>query len=213
MELNPESLSSSYRAKLMLGLVVPRPIAVISTISPAGQLNIGAFSYYSVVSDDPMVLSFSVTGPKPDGSMKDTLRNARPINEGGTGEFVINVAGDHYSEAISKIGASLPYGQSEFAHAGLTPAASQTVAPPRIAEARAGFECKTLRVIRFGEANLVIGAVKHVWIHDGIADERLRISAQKLQPLARLAGLQYCRVTDAFEIAPGVPSESANRGV
>jgi flavin reductase (DIM6/NTAB) family NADH-FMN oxidoreductase RutF len=199
MELVPKALAPEMQAKLMLGLVVPRPIAVVSTISVEGHLNIASFSYYNAVSDAPMVLSFSITAPKPDGSLKDTLRNVRLPEEGGVGEFVVNVAGEHYAEAVACVGQSLPYGVSEFELAGLTPAPSRTVRAPRIAQARASFECKTLQIVKAGTADLVLGLVTHVWIDDELADERLRIDPRKLKPIARMAGKHYCRTTDIFE--------------
>ncbi len=200
MELDPAKLPHDIQAKLLLGLVVPRPIAVVSTISVEGYFNIAPFSYYNVASDSPMALLFSITGPKPDGTTKDTLRNVRPAPEGGIGEFVVNVATENYASAIARAGTSLPYGVSEFEYARLGLAKSRIVRPPRIIEARASFECQTLNILEIGEAHLVIGIVRYLWIQDGLADDRMRIDPHKLEPIGRLAGTQYCRVIDLFEM-------------
>src|SRR5690348_3709819 len=92
VDFDPAKLSDELRAKLFLGLVVPRPIAVVSTVSRDGYLNVAPFSYFNVVSDSPMAIGFSMTGPKPDKTDKDTLRNVRRAAQGGVGEFVVNVA-------------------------------------------------------------------------------------------------------------------------
>lgn len=200
MELDPLSLTHEVRAKLLLGLVVPRPIAVVSSISPRGAFNIAPFSYYNVVSDEPMALGFSLTAPKPDGSEKDTLRNVRPSDEGGVGEFVVNVATRNYAPAMVRTSRSLPYEQSEFEIAGLTPVPSRTVKAPRIKEARASFECRTWKIIEIGQSHLVIGHVMHVALNDDLADERMRVDVMRLQPVARLGGTQYCLVENPFSM-------------
>jgi flavin reductase (DIM6/NTAB) family NADH-FMN oxidoreductase RutF len=200
MEIEPVSLPHELRAKLLLGLVVPRPIAVVSTVSTTGHFNIAPFSYYNVVSDEPMMLAFSITGPKPDGTEKDTLHNVRPIEEGGVGEFVINVATRNYAREIARAGKSLPIECSEFDFAPLTPMPSRTVKAPRIKEARASFECRTWRIIELGQAHLVIGEVTHVAVQDHLLDGRMRIDIGQMQPLARLAGNQFCLVVNPFEI-------------
>jgi len=200
LELEPQALSHEVRAKLLLGLVVPRPIAVVSTVSATGRFNIAPFSYYNVVSDEPMALGFSMTAPKPDGNDKDTLRNVRPVEEGGVGEFVINVATRNYAPEMVRAGVSLPFGSSEFEFAPLTPAPSRTVRAPRVKEARACFECRTWKIIEIGLSHLVIGEVTHVALQDSLVDERMRIDVMRLQPIARLAGTQYCLVKDPFDI-------------
>ncbi|MEL6334270.1 MAG: flavin reductase family protein, partial [Cyanobacteria bacterium J06626_26] len=95
MEITPESLDPSLRYKLLIGTVVPRPIAFVSSISPTGKTNLAPFSYFNAVGHKPLALAFSVA-PKPDGSEKDTLRNVRPVSEGGMGEYVINLAVEPY---------------------------------------------------------------------------------------------------------------------
>jgi len=212
VDFDPAKLSDELRAKLFLGLVVPRPIAVVSTVSRDGYLNVAPFSYFNVVSDSPMAIGFSMTGPKPDKTDKDTLRNVRRAAQGGVGEFVVNVATEHYATAVAAAGASLAYGASEFEYGGITPAPSARVKPPRIAEAYAGFECRTRRIIRIGHAHLVIGSVVHVWVRDELVDERLRVDHDKLRAIGRMAGFEYCRTGDRFQMVTGAqPAENRSR--
>ena len=103
MDFDPGKLTDEIRSKLLTGLVVPRPIAVVSTISSEGYLNVAPFSYFNVVSDSPMALGFSMTGPKPDETDKDTLRNVRRRSQGGVGEFVVTIASEHYAAAVAAV--------------------------------------------------------------------------------------------------------------
>ena len=209
MDIDPRKLSDELRSKLLTGLVVPRPIAVVSTISREGHFNVAPFSYFNVASDTPMALLFSMTGPKPDRTEKDTLRNVRRPAQGGTGEFVINVASQHYARAVASAGASLPYGASEFDYAGVTPGASRHVKAPHVAEAHAYFECRTRRIIKVGHAHLVIGTVVHLWLRDDLVDARFRVDADGLGAIGRLAGFDYCRTADRFQMKTGARPDEA----
>ena len=212
MDIDPRKLSDEHRSKLLTGLVVPRPIAVVSTISPEGHFNVAPFSYFNVASDTPMALMFSLTGPKPDKSEKDTLRNVRRPAQGGVGEFVINVASEPYALAVAAAGASLPYGTSEFDYDVITQVPSRHVKAPHIAEAFAHFECRTRRIIRVGQANLIIGDVLYLWVRDDLLDERLRVDADKLRGIGRLAGFDYCRTADRFQMTTGArPADNRHR--
>jgi flavin reductase (DIM6/NTAB) family NADH-FMN oxidoreductase RutF len=209
LDIDPRKLTDELRSKLLLGLVVPRPIAVVSTVSRDGHFNVAPFSYFNVASDTPMALSFSMTGPKPDKSEKDTLRNVRRPAQGGMGEFVVNVASEHYARAVAAAGASLPYGASEFEYARLTPGPSRHVKAPHVAEAFAHFECRTRRIIRIGNSHLVIGTVVHMWFRDDLVDDRFRVDSDKLKAIGRLAGFDYCRTADRFQMKTGArPDEN-----
>ena len=204
MEIDPRALDPGLCYKLVIGCVVPRPIAVVSTVSPDGQTNVAPFSYFTVASHDPLSLAFCVGGPKPDGSDKDTLRNARPVEEGGLGEFVVNIADESYALGMARTGESLAHGESEFDHAGLTPEPSQVVKPPRVGEASVAFECRTTHVIPIGVARLVIGEVLHIHVRDHLLDDRMRIDPDKLLAIGRMAGNDYVRTRDRFEVrTPG----------
>ena len=200
MELDPREMDPKSCYKLVIGCVVPRPIAVVSTVSPDGILNIAPFSYFTVASHTPLSLAFVVGGPKGDGTIKDTLRNARFVADGGLGEFVVNIADESYAEAMAATGETLPFETSEFDHAGLTPTPSRTVRPPRIAESSVAFECRTSQVVAIGEARMIIGEVLHIHVRDELADDRMHIDPDKLAAIGRMAGNDYVRTRDRFEV-------------
>ncbi len=200
MEIDPQVLAANLINKLVIGCVVPRPIAVVSTISVEGLPNVAPFSYFTVASHNPLSLVFTVGGTKGDGSLKDTFRNARPVEDGGTGEFVVNVADESYADEMAKTGESIPYGESEFDHAGLTPEPSRTVKAPRVGEASVAFECRTTHVIAVGDARMVVGEVRHISIKDHLIDDAYRVDPAKLLAVGRMAGSDYVRTRDRFEV-------------
>src|SRR5688572_31814448 len=208
MEIDPSGLAPADRYKLLIGCIVPRPIAFVSTISPDGKPNLAPFSFFAGVAAEPMTLLFCPVN-KPDGTEKDTLRNARPVEEGGTGEFVVNVAIEDYARKVAAAAEPLPYGVSEFDHVHLTPAPAQSVKPPRVAESPVAFECRTLRVIRLAAGkplggNIVIGNIVHVHVRDGLIDERYRTDPDRLRAIGRMGGLGYTRTRDRLEMPMGL---------
>ena len=200
MEIDPKALEAELCYKLVIGCVVPRPIAVVSTVSVEGLTNVAPFSYFTVASHSPLSLAFTVGGPKPDGAIKDTLRNARFVEDGGVGEFVVNIADESYAQEMARTGESLAHGESEFHHAGLTPSPSLVVKPPRVLEAPVSFECRTTHVIPIGLARMIIGEVHHIHIRDHLVDDRFRVDPEKLAAIGRMAGNDYVRTRDRFEI-------------
>ena len=207
MEINPGDLSLRERYKLLIGAIVPRPIAFVSTLSVEGRSNLAPYSFFNGVGSDPMALLFSV-GNTPDGREKDTLRNARPVAEGGTGEFVVNVAVERYARAVAAAAEELPFGESEFDLTGLQPSPSLRVAPPRVAESPLAFECRTLQVVstnpgRPGGANVVVGEVVHVFVDDALTNERRHVDPERLAAIGRMGGLGYCTTRDRFEMPRG----------
>ncbi|HZW09427.1 MAG TPA: flavin reductase family protein [Phycisphaerales bacterium] len=213
MDLDPAALQVGDRYRLLIGAIVPRPIAFVSTSSPAGQLNLAPFSFFSGVGSSPMSLVFCPVN-KPDGSEKDTLRNCAPPEAGGVGEFVVNIAHEQLIRRVAAAGADLPYGSSEFELAGLTAHAWEGVLPPRVAECAVAFACRTHSIIRLnpgaaGGGNLVIGEVFRVHVDDALLDSRLRIDQSRLAAVGRMGGYQYCRTTERFELAQGSPALSA----
>ncbi|MEE8458253.1 MAG: flavin reductase family protein [Phycisphaerales bacterium] len=209
MELNPDQLDPAERYKLLIGCIVPRPIAFVSTISPDGRPNLAPFSFFNGIGSDPMTLLFCPSH-RPDGDAeKDTLRNCKPRDEGGTGEFVVNAATESYRERVAAAAEPLDYGQSEFDAVGLTAAPSVTVKPPRVGESPWAFECRTLQVIRIDPdvpdaGNVVIGRVVHVFVRDDIVNQRMHVDPEKLLAIGRLGGLGYCTTRDRFEMPRGL---------
>ncbi|MCH7792123.1 MAG: flavin reductase family protein [Planctomycetes bacterium] len=207
MEFSVTGLTASQRYKLLIGGIVPRPIAFVSTVSISGQSNLAPFSFFAGVCSDPMTLLFCPANAA-DGGEKDTLRNAAPPAEGGTGEFVVNVAVEAYANRVAAAAEPLPSSRSEFDFIELTRADAAMVKPPRVAESPVAYECRTIQVIRLNPGapaggNIVIGEVVHVFVRDDLIDDRLRIDADALRAIGRMGGLSYCRTRDRFEMSVG----------
>jgi len=207
MEIDPAQLAPADRYKLLIGGIVPRPIAFVSSQSPDGRMNLAPFSFYSGVGSDPMTLLFCPAN-KSDGTDKDTMRNVLPPEEGGLGEFVVSVASESFERQMAATAEPLAYGQSEFELAGLTPAPSVKVRPPRVAESPLSFECVTMQVVRLNPGvpaggNVVIGRVVHVHAAEGVIDERYRVDPVRLAAIGRMGGLDYCRTRERFEMPRG----------
>jgi flavin reductase (DIM6/NTAB) family NADH-FMN oxidoreductase RutF len=169
---------------LITALVVPRPIAWVSTVSAEGVLNVAPHSYFNVISSNPWILHFTSTGEK------DTLRNAR-----SSGEFVINVVSRELVEKMNFTSGDFPSDESEFAWAGLAPAASTVVRTPRVDGARAAFECEVDDIVSKGNGHMVFGRVVHAHVDEDLFVDG-RVDPTRLRPVGRLAGSQY---TDASE--------------
>ena len=207
-ELDLASLDTGQRYKLLIGAVVPRPIAFVSTISQDGKTNLAPFSFFSAVSANPMTLLFCPAN-KPDGSEKDTLRNAAFPAEGGTGEFVVNVASEPYIRKVAAAAEPLDHGESEFDAAALEPAPSKLVRPPRVAESPVCFECRTRQIIRLnpgapGGGNIVIGDVIHIAAREGLLNERTHTNPDLLRAVGRMGGFDYATTRDRFSLPLGL---------
>src|SRR6202046_2627419 len=129
MELDIENKYSDQAYGLLASLVTPRPIAFVTTLSPDGKVNAAPFSFFNLMGANPPILAFA-PGDRDDGTPKDTVLNIR-----STHEFVVNLVDEALAQAMNQCAASLPYGDNELESAGLHPAASTSVKPPRIAEA------------------------------------------------------------------------------
>jgi flavin reductase (DIM6/NTAB) family NADH-FMN oxidoreductase RutF len=195
LEIDPASFEGFNR--VLTGVVVPRPIAFVSSISADGLINLAPYSFFNVVAYDPPTLIFSSSRHAPD-KRKDTLANIE-----STGEYVINVVVDDIAEAMNRTAAEFPADVSEFDIAGLTPVPSTLVKPPRVAESPVNMECRLQQIISIGQGNhqhgLVIGQIVHMHVRDDIIDGH-RINHQRLQPTGRLAGNMYCHTADVFEM-------------
>src|SRR5215813_11639035 len=153
MELDLEHEFAAHAYPILASLVTPRPIAFVTTTSPDGKINAAPFSFFNLLGADPPILAVA-PGDRDDGTPKDTVRNIRL-----THEFVVNLVSEEIAEAMNKCAASLPYGENELVHAGLTTRASSVVKPPRIAEAPASLECKEWGTLHIGDNRLVIGLI------------------------------------------------------
>jgi flavin reductase (DIM6/NTAB) family NADH-FMN oxidoreductase RutF len=181
-------------------LIVPRPIGWISTLGADGIVNLAPFSFFNGVAEDPPMVMFAPSGRKPDRPVKDTRSNAE-----ATGEFVVNLATHELRDKMNATSTTLPAEVDEFAYAGLTPAPSRLVRPPRVAESPIHLECLYHQTIELpaspdGESNaIVIGRVVGVHIRDDlIRDGRVDILAAR--PIARLGYAEYTSVESKFRM-------------
>lgn len=206
MEVRPGDLDAKERYKLLIGSVLPRPIAWVSTMDEKGNLNAAPFSFFTVGAREPMTLIFCPQLSSASPGEKDTLRNIAMVPE-----FVVNLTNEETAEKMNLTATSLPYGQSEFEWAGLTPAPSETIRVPRIAEAPLSFECRLQQIVTIGEGpgggSAVFGEVQHIHIGDDIYEDGY-VHLDRLRPIGRLAGAGYTRVTDVFDIERQPPPES-----
>lgn len=177
-------------------LVSPRPIGWISTLDTEGRANLAPYSFFNGVADSPPMVVYSNTGRKADGSGKDSLANIRE-----TGEFVANIVPFALREAMNTTSGSYSPETDEFALAGVKPAPSAVVRPPRVAEAPASLECRLWQVIDLpGKANhLVIGEVVGVHIDDAVVVNGM-VDVTLYQPVARLGYRDYAAVTEVFQM-------------
>ena len=197
--------------RLLTGLVLPRPIAFVSTVSPDGVSNLAPFSFFTVASADPPVLAISID-LRYGHETKDTLSNIAT-----SGEFVVNIASENLAESVNTASLDWAPDIDEFEKAGLTAVRDNLVVkPPRVAESPAQFECRHLQNIEFGKWTLVLGEVVAIRCREDLLDARLRVDVAALNPLGRLAGNDYCRVGDRFTVeraadSPGLMKASTNK--
>ncbi len=196
MELDLERQLADRAYPILASLVVPRPIALVTTVSPDGKINAAPFSFFNVLGVDPPILTVA-PGDRTDGTPKDTARNIRL-----THEFVVNLVDEALAEAMNKCAASLPYGEDELCHAGLRASASSVVKPPRIAESPASLECKEWGTLQIGDNRVVIGLIKRVHLRDELFDlEKRSVRTDQLFLIGRMASPHwYCRTRDRFEM-------------
>jgi len=187
--------ASIYR--VMTGLIVPRPIAWVSSLSSTGVPNLAAFSFFTVVSTEPPLLAFSINTSKSRG-MKDTF-----INIHDTGEFVINMVDGATVAAMDESSEEYPPEVDEFALVGMTPAYDTLkVKAPRVAEAPAQFECRHERTVNFSDYSLIVGEVLALHLRDGLSDDRLRIDFDAYDWVGRLTGGQYVERSKGYSVPP-----------
>ncbi len=200
MRLIPENEEPGVVYSTMIRAITPRPIAWVSTVSPAGVANLAPFSFFNGVGSHPAALMFSAVN-RPDGSRKDTVRNIE-----SNGEFVVNVVSAWSAERMMGTSFDYEYGESEFEAVGLEVSPSERVAPPRVAESGIHFECELLQIVGVGEgplaANIVIGKILLIEVADWLLDERGKIDPEKIDTIGRMGGLSFCRTRDRFDLKP-----------
>jgi flavin reductase (DIM6/NTAB) family NADH-FMN oxidoreductase RutF len=186
--VDPRELSQRAMYRFMIGIVLPRPIAFVSTVSADGAFNVAPFSYFNAISSQPPLVGISVTHR--DGQPKDTLRN---IQE--TGEFVVNIVNEKLLERVVHASGEWPREVDEFQLTGLTAVKSDLVRAPRVAESPASLECRLFRVIELGNSFFVVGEIVRAHVADDVLTDG-RVDPVKLRPVGRLGGDGYSVVRE-----------------
>jgi flavin reductase (DIM6/NTAB) family NADH-FMN oxidoreductase RutF len=194
MILDPEKLGVRDTYKFLIGSVVPRPIAWVSTVSSDGIHNLAPFSFYTVASRNPPTLCVSI-GPRTDDAppQKDTLKNIRD-----TSEFAINVVSMPLANSMHESSLGHAPDADEFAAANLTPAECEVVKAPRVEEAFISTECALDQILTVGSDHLVLGRAVRFHIRDDLYNDG-RVNLEALDPLGRLAG-NYTKLGGIFEL-------------
>jgi flavin reductase (DIM6/NTAB) family NADH-FMN oxidoreductase RutF len=198
MEFSAKELTPAQRYKLLVGLIVPRPIAWITTVNVSGTVNAAPFSFFNVVSDEPVLVIVSINR-RADGRLKDTL-----VNIERSGEWVVNIADEKLGEAMHKTSGDFPPEISEPEVVGLKLAPSVDVAPPRIDGAPFSLECRTWKVLEIGpERRLLMGEGLRLHVRDDVIDPAThRLREDAFFPVGRLYGDRYVRTRDRYTLPP-----------
>lgn len=198
MQINPDEILGKERYKLMIGSVLPRPIAFVSTIGKNGVRNLAPFSFYNAVCFNPMIVAFFPLRFKKGSEIKDTVRNIKE-----TGEFCVNVSTEAIINQINLASGIYPYESDEFAVSGLTPVPSVKIRPSGVLESPIRMECKLEKTISFGEeeggTDAIFGRVVHIFVDDDLIED-FRIDEAKLRPIARVAGNKYSLLGEIVEL-------------
>jgi len=202
MDLPLAELEPHERYKLLIGLVIPRPIAWISTRSANGVANCAPFSFFNIFSEDPPLCVIGIN-PRKDGALKHSLINIRR-----TREFVVNLVDEASANAMHISSYEFPEEVSEFDKTGLTTAPAARVQHPRIAEAAACIECRVERILEISATReLVLGEILLVHARDGIIDPHSkRISEAHYRPIGRLFANRYCTTRQRFDLPGELPA-------
>lgn len=184
--------------KFLIGSILPRPIAVVSTLNEDGSNNVAPFSFFTAVSAKPMIVAFSPMIRSTTGEMKDTPRNILREKE-----FVINFVPAELAQKINLTSSELPYGQDEFIHAGLTPIESELIKARRIKESPIHFECKFRDRLSYGDdpgcGQIITGEVVKIHINENLYDNG-RINTDLYNPIGRGAGNDWIKCTDKVQL-------------
>lgn len=190
------ALSAQERYKLMIGTIVPRPIALVTTVDAAGRINAAPFSFFNCLSHDPPILALGVEN-RPDMSFKDTAGNIRM-----TEVFTVNIVSHAIAEAMHVCAIGFPLGTDELAEAGLTAMPGVRVASPYIAEAPAALECRRHTTLEIGRSRqIILGEIVYAHYRAEVLDrERLRVDPARLDAIARLGGSTCATIRDRFDM-------------
>jgi len=197
--IDPAEHAATDIYKLMIGIIVPRPIAFVSSLDKAGVRNLAPFSYFTGCSTNPPVVCFCAAvrqGPRPH---KDTLENVK-----ATGEFVVNIVSEEFAAQMNATSAEVGPEVDEFALSGLTPIESDLVKPPRVAESKVQMECRLRQIVEVsdkpGGGSLVLGEVLRFHVLESVLADSYKIDPDKLNAIGRMGGPTYVRTHDRFDM-------------
>ncbi len=199
-------LTAHQRYKILIATVMPRPIALVTTLSADGVLNAAPFSFFNVFSEDPALAVLGLEARRDNNGLKDTTANIK-----ATGALVINLVDRAISEPMAACAAALPPEADELAFAGLTPMPSRKIDVPGIAEAPVRLECTLFEMRQITtRRHLCLAEVQAVSTREGVLDpETLHVSLDHYRPIGRLMGDGYAELGEVFDIAvPPVPEEA-----
>ena len=195
-EVDFGSITSYQRYKLMASLIVPRPIALVTTLGPTGVVNAAPFSMFNMVGEDPPIVMISINRVH-DGRLKDTAANILR-----SGEFVVHMSDETMAQKMHDCGETFPSDVSELAAVGLTPAPSHCVAPPRIREAPVAFECVLHEKLETDSRYVFIGRIVRLAARDGLIDTAAwRVNLRDYHPVARFGASFYTRTNERFSLS------------
>ncbi|MDY3553420.1 flavin reductase family protein [Gemmata sp. JC717] len=198
MQLDPSTAPVPNVYQYLTGVVTPRPIAWVTTLSPAGVVNLAPFSFFNAFGANPPTVVFSPTLRR-DGTKKDTLLNLEKL-----GEFVVHTATAPLADKVNLSSKEVPPDESEISLTGLSTVPGVKVKVPRLAEAPVALECVVRQIVPCGTgpiaANLVIGEVVLFHIADDVLDAKGAVDPRKLRTVSRLGGAFWCHTSDLFEL-------------
>jgi flavin reductase (DIM6/NTAB) family NADH-FMN oxidoreductase RutF len=196
MRFDMDKLAGRDRYKLLTGVVVPRPIALVTTLDGAGGVNAAPFSFFNAIGADPPLVVLGI-GNRSRDEPKDTARYIRQ-----SGEFVVNIVTDEIAERMNVTACDFPAGVDELAMAGLTAAASHAVKPPRVGESPVNLECREVSTTEIGRNRIILGEVVCIHVRDDLVDpEKFYVHAERLHAVGRMhAPGWYARTHDLFEM-------------
>ncbi len=198
MQFDPQEMAQRSIYKLLTGVIIPRPIGWISSISEDGIANLAPFSFFNAVGDDPPHVMFSTS--RSGNSNKDTLNNV--LN---TKQFVVNMVTEELAEQMNMTAHAVPSHESEFEFANLTPLSSVKVKPPRVSESPITMECELVHHYHLenhnnGGATIIIGRIVMFHIDEQMLLEDFKINLETYKPISRLAGAHYAKLGTLFSI-------------
>ena len=193
MRIDPSDLDAERAYRLITGIVVPRPIAWVTSLSQTGVINLAPISFFNAVGSEPLYVAVSV-GLRDDGTLKDTARNIE-----AHGEFVVNLVTEELLRAMNISAADFPSDESELVAAELHGVPSVKIGAPRLAEAQVSLECRLFKTMALGSNTLYVSEVVMFHVADHLMGPRLRVNG--FAPIGRLGSPStYCRTTDRFEL-------------